>query len=108
VPLSGAAGIDEQDPVALEHVRLVGVTADHDPKSRGRRFEVDLLHVVKNVDTDPFEAQRESHRERRGPATLVVVPSYGVHGSDGAQCRDDLRPADISGVDGPVHSREHP
>jgi hypothetical protein len=67
---------------------------------------VDLFHVVKHVNSHTLQLQREIKRDFGRPRALVVISSDRVDRGYSAQFFEDLRSADVSGVDDVPDTRE--
>jgi hypothetical protein len=80
---AGAAGVDIEDAVAPVGFGFVGVSADDDVVSGGRRIEVEFLKIVEDVDRNVVECDDFGQREGGGPGCGVHVAAHGEDRSDG-------------------------
>lgn len=95
-PGSRAAGIHVQHSFPSAYARFVGMSGDDDAHT-GRQPQ--RLHVMQDVDAHTGDIQGQLFRKAHRPITLVVVASDGIHRRERAQAGENLRAADISGMD---------
>ena len=82
------------------------MSGNNDSESRGGRINVDFLDVMEDVNADTLEFQRQVQRYSGGPRTLVVVASDCMNRRDLAQLVQNLRSADITGMNDVSDARE--
>jgi hypothetical protein len=82
------------------------VTGHDNVEARSSRVEVDLLHVMKDVNADSSQLQSEVERDLRGPRALVVVSPDCVDRRYGAQLLQNLGAADVARMDDVLNARE--
>src|SRR5436190_23049856 len=74
----GGAGVDVDDSLALDTRRLVRVPADDGAEARRGRVEIQLLHVVQDVEVRIGDC---GQRERQRPAPLSILPRTATTGA---------------------------
>ncbi len=101
---AGAAGIQEQDAVALNNRRTVGMAADDDAETGCGRIYFKFFYVVDDIDADfsNFDDRRFGKPAR--PTTLIVISSDSDDGSDRFQGLDHLGLPDIPGMDDQIRT----
>src|SRR5581483_11182406 len=98
-PRSGAAGIEIHDPALLGDRGHVGMAADDDAKTRDGWIEVQVVNVVNDINLDAVDAHRGSLRNLARPWIAVVVAFDRDYICDRAQPVQDLRRADVAGME---------
>ena len=99
-PRPGRAGIEVEDAVPLLLVGVVGVAEDHRRQAGGGGLQVQGVKFVEDVEVDAAHLPPPGSEAVAGPMSpLSVLPRTACTGAIGFQGRQDLRAADIPGVD---------
>jgi hypothetical protein len=77
-----------------------------DTKACGSRVHVHFLQIVKNVDADAFQLQREMKRDRSRPGAFVVVSPDCMHWRYRAQLFQNFGSADVACMDDVADTRQ--
>src|SRR5262249_6450843 len=83
----GAAGVEEQDAVALVLRRMMRVARDDDAEPGDRGIEIELVDVVEDVDAQAGRLEHRRLGDPPRPGALVVVAAHGGDGRDLLQRR---------------------
>jgi len=97
-PWSGTAGVEVENAVTRFIFGDVTVAGYNDRKSGGLRLQINLGELVQNVDRDPGNFERLCFRELARPCSSINVAADRCYGSDFLELGENLRRADIAGV----------
>jgi hypothetical protein len=98
-PRPGAPWIEVEHAVNGLDPRPVGVAGNNHVDTAGYGIEFQLMDIMQNVDGPAAKLDRSRRGIARRPIGGVHVPPDRNDGRDPAQLGNDLRPADIAGVD---------
>jgi len=96
---TGAPRVQKQDSVPVLDAGLVGVATDHGVEPRGPRIEVEVGHVVENVQIHFSHPDSLNDRKHLRPKTSIGVPPHRDHARDFPELFKDLRISNIARVD---------
>lgn len=105
-PRAGAAGVHVETLTAPFDAGFVGVAGDDEPDAR---IEIggNVGDVVNEEGWPAVEGEGQEVGEVFGPRAVdVVVAAHGVNGGDFGQLGEDVRVADVAGVDDLVTALE--
>ena len=95
---AGASWIDVEHAITFKFSRLMGMPANNDVETGGRRVQVEGVHVVKNVEEDFARFRHRRFGQRPGPIGGVHVSAHGNDRSEFPQRSEDFRLAYITGM----------
>src|SRR6476646_8386312 len=86
------------------------MTGDHGCKACGRRIDVELADVVKQIDAIFADLDHIAEWQRPRPGVSIVIAAHGADGSDCAPPLEHFGRTDVAGVNdelGAYELREH-
>jgi len=95
----GASRIEVENTPSNLGPGSMGVTGDHDREGGGNRVEVEVCEVVEQVDEGGLDLDDLGVGQALGPGALVVVAPDGDDRRKLRERCEDLRPADIPGME---------
>lgn len=94
----GTAGVYKENAMLLLNRRAVRMAGDDSGKAGGTRVEVELVQVVQHVQPPTAYLDRGGGRDFGGAGESVVVAAYGRYRRNRRQRRENIRRADVAGV----------
>jgi hypothetical protein len=99
---AGAAGVDVPDSGAKLLRRCVAVAADDSPNAGGRGIEVELIDVVEHVEDGVLDFDDLGFWQALCPGVFVGIAADCGDRGDGCERFENVRSADVAGVDDAV------
>jgi hypothetical protein len=84
----------------------MGMTGDDDATTAGGRLGPQVMEIMKHLDVDPRQGQREPYGHPLRPGIPVIVATHGVNRSNGLQAFKHFATANIAGMDDVLHPRQ--
>ena len=103
-PRSGAAGIEKQHSLLVLDRWAVGMAADHRVNTGRCRHQIEFLEIMDQVKQEVTDLNRIGCGILPAPVRRIDITSNGVAGGDCCQDVDDMRFADIAGVEDDILS----
>ncbi len=82
------------------------MSANHNCESGGLRLEIELGEIVQHVDGNAGHFEYFGLGQLPSPRTLVDVAAYGGDWGNGRKSFENLRRADIAGMDDVIRTLE--
>ena len=92
------AGINEEYAVFIIDYRAVRMARDDNAESGGFGIEVEVTDIVHDVDRNPADFNLLGRLNRISPHSEIIVAAHGDNRRDPAQLIQNLRTANIAGV----------
>ena len=98
-PRPGAAGIEIEHATTFFLHRDMAVARNHGFEPCSFRLQMELCHVVQDVDQDATDFDDLRLGQFAGPRSFVNVATNSGHRRDGSKSIKNLRVADVAGMD---------
>lgn len=101
-----ASRIEVQHSVFRFLFRSVAVAGNHNCKSGGFRFEVELSQIVKHVNQNAVDVDDFGLMQLERPFSFIDISADGGHGRDAGQLLENFWRSDVAGMNDSLHSME--
>jgi hypothetical protein len=98
------AGINEEYAVLIIDYRAVRMPRDDNAESGGFGIKVEVADIVHAVDRNPADFNSFGRLNRVSPHSEIIVAAHGDNRRDSAQLIQNLRTANIAGVQDVIDS----